>query len=165
MSVAKKYRINGFKAAKLPKDNKQKFDRRKELLNKVKKKYALKSTLPIQKIGSKEDKLEIKKLRRQLSKAMARTNFLEKRIREAKKDLKEANALQKNLYLKIKAVEFEKNEKIKQLQTIITNQNKQVEKSNQESNWLKEHGLTENGKVRQFINSLIRQNEFMAQLF
>ncbi|KRM31763.1 hypothetical protein FC44_GL000465 [Lactobacillus intestinalis DSM 6629] len=60
---------------------------------------------------------------------MARTNFLEKGIRETKKDLKEANALQKNLYLKIKTVEFEKNEKIKQLQTIITNQNKQVEKS------------------------------------
>ncbi|GAA2867466.1 hypothetical protein [Lactobacillus intestinalis] len=64
MSVAKKYRINGFKPAKLPKDNKQKFDRRKELLNKVKKKHALKSTIPIQKIGSKEDKSEIKKLRR-----------------------------------------------------------------------------------------------------
>ena len=54
---------------------------------------------------------------------------------------------------------------IKQLQTIITHQNKQVEKANQESDWLKEHGLTENGKVRQFINSLTRQNEFMSQLF
>lgn len=52
MSVTKKYRINGFKPDKLPKDNKQKFDRQKELLSKVKKKQALKSTLPIHEIGS-----------------------------------------------------------------------------------------------------------------
>ena len=52
MSVTKKYRINRFKPDKLPKDNKQKFDRQKELLSKVKKKQALKSTLPTHEIGS-----------------------------------------------------------------------------------------------------------------
>lgn len=98
MSVTKKYRINGFKPDKLPKDNKQKFDRQKELLSKVKKKQALKSTLPTHEIGSKEDKSEIKKLRRQLSKTMSQINLLEKRIRRAKKDIKK-HTLFKKIYI------------------------------------------------------------------